>query len=125
MDTAENKIARLEASIARAGEVVTFERLNTDPTTGVSTVEMVVSDVPAWIRSSAPQDLIDSEAKNMRVVVSPTRLLEPVVGSPPAAFGIPQRDDRIIIQGSPANVQQIDPIYYGGILVRINLLCRG
>jgi hypothetical protein len=41
------------------------------------------------------------------------------------AFGLPQRDDRLLIQGDPSNVQEVAPIYYGGALVRVNLLCRG
>lgn len=124
MDTAQNKIARLERSIAREGEVVTFERLATDATTGASVVVSSV-EVPAWTRSSSPQDLVDGEARDIKITVSPTLLLAETIGSPPEAFGIPRRDDRVLIQNSPANIQNIFPIYWGGVLVRINLLARG
>lgn len=124
MDSAQNKIARLERSIARTGESVVIERLNTDPNTGASEIVKSVS-VPAWIRSSHPQDLLDNEARNIRLVIGPTEILAPTAGSPPEAFGLPQRDDRIILQGFVGNLEQIAPIYYGGVLVRINMVARG
>jgi hypothetical protein len=52
-------------------------------------------------------------------------LLAATIGSPAVAFGIPERDDRLLIQGDRSNVQEVAPIYYGGALVRVNLLCRG
>lgn len=124
MDTAESKIARLERSIARAGQTVLFERLSTDSATGASIIEMSVS-VPAWTRTSFPQDFIDNDARDIRIVVSPTVLFGTEIGSPPQVFGLPKRDDRTIIEGEVANIQQIMPIYYNGEIVRINLLCRG
>lgn len=125
MDTAQTKIIRLEASLARAGQTVTFERLITDSTTGETLIEKSIT-VPARARSSSPQDLIDSEARDITIVVSPTLLLEEMFGSPPAAFGIPLRDDRVVIDdGTVANLQNIFPIYWAGALVRINMLARG
>lgn len=124
MDTAEAKIARLERSIAREGQTVVFERLSTNPTTGASVVQLSLT-VPAWTRASAPQDLADSEARDIRIVVSPTLLLAPAFGSPPMAFGLPQRDDRVLIEGIPTNIHTISPLYYGGVVVRINMICRG
>jgi hypothetical protein len=125
MDTAGGKIARLERSIGRTGESIVLERLATDPTTGASVVVMSVV-LPAWVRSSEPQDLLAGDGvRDIRIVVSPTILMEASIGSPPMAFGLPQRDDRIIVQGSSANIQDIMPIYWGGALVRVNLLARG
>jgi hypothetical protein len=69
--------------------------------------------------------LLDPEAKEMRVIISSTHLLAATIGSPAVAFGIPARDDKLLIQGDPSNVQEVAPIYYGGALVRVNLLCRG
>lgn len=123
MDSAEIKIARLEKSINRTGESVTFERISVNSATGAMMVEKSVT-VPAWIRDSIPQDLLDNEARDVRVIVSPTLFLAEN-GSPPSAFGIPIRDDRVIIHGSTANVQNVAPIYYNGALVRINILARG
>lgn len=124
METAATKIARLDRSIARAGETVTLQRTATDGG-GQVTTSLQLADCPAHVRASAPQDLIDPEAKEMRIVLSATHLLAATIGSPAAAFGIPARDDKVLIQGNPSNVQEVAPIYYGGALVRVNLLCRG
>lgn len=124
METAPTKIARLERSIARTGETVTLERLSTDPTTGASVVLMSLT-LPAHVRASQPQDLLDNEARDIAVILSPTLLLAASIGSPPVAYGLPQRDDRVTVQGAPANVQTVMPLYYTGQLVRVNLLCRG
>jgi hypothetical protein len=125
METAARKIARLDRSIARTGETVTLQRTAVSGSTGAVSVATELPSCPAWVRASNPQDLIDPDAKEMRVVLSPTQLLAATLGSPPAAFGIPERDDKVLIQGDPSNVQEVDPIYYGGALVRVNLLCRG
>ena len=70
------------------------------------------------MRAYGPQDLEAGGVQSIRVVLSPTEL---------GSFGIPSRDDRIVINGNPSNVEQIEPLYYGpgGQLVRVNLLCRG
>jgi hypothetical protein len=125
METAARKIARLDRSIARTGETVTLQRTATEGSTGAVTTALQLSDVPAHVRASKPQDLIDPDAKEMRVVLSPTQLFAATIGSPAVAFGIPERDDKVLIQGDPSNVREVDPIYYGGALVRVNLLCRG
>lgn len=125
METAAKKIARLDRSIARTGEAVTLQRTSTDSGTGAVTVALQLADVPAHVRASAPQDLIDPDAKEMRVILSATHILSATIGSPAVAFGIPERDDKVLIQGNPSNVQEVAPIYYGGALVRVNLLCRG
>jgi len=49
-------------------------------------------------------------------VLSPTGL---------GTFGIPSRDDILVIDGNPSNIQEIAPLSYGGMLCRVNLLCRG
>lgn len=125
METAARKIARLDRSIARTGETVTLQRTAVSASTGAVTVALELADCPAHVRASAPQDLIDPDAKEMQVTLSATHLLAATLGSPPAAFGIPARDDKVLIQGNPSNVQEVAPIYYGGELVRVNLLCRG
>jgi hypothetical protein len=125
METAAKKIARLDRSIARTGETVTLQRTAVNASTGAVTVALELPAAPAHVRASKPQDLIDPDAKEMRVVLSPTHLLAAIIGSPAAAFGIPERDDKVLIQGDPSNVQEVAPIYYGGALVRVNLRCRG
>lgn len=125
METAARKIARLDRSIARTGETVTLQRTAVDGSTGAVTVALSLPDVPTHVRANAPQDLVDPDVKEMRVILSATHLLAETIGSPAVAFGIPERDDKVLIQGDPSNVQEVVPIYYGGALVRVNLLCRG
>jgi hypothetical protein len=123
MSTAAEKIARLDRSIARAGDSVTIQRTATAATGVVTVTEQVVC--PAHVRASAPQGLLDEGGvKEIAVIISATPLLT-AGGSPPAAFGVPSRDDRILIQGEPSNIVEVAPIRYGGALVRVNLLCRG
>lgn len=119
------KIKRLDRSIARAGKTVTLQRTAVDGSTGGVTTILELIDCPAWIRPTKPQDLIDPSVREIRVVLSPTQLLAETIGSPAAAFGIPERDDKVLIQGDPSNIQEVAPIYYGGALVRVNLLCKG
>lgn len=122
-ETAAAKRARLDRSIARTGETVTLRRLAVDAAGAVSIIAEL-PDCPAHIRVTAPQDLLAVGVVEHRVILSGTQLLA-LLGSPGAAYGIPRPDDRILIHEVPANIQTIAPIYYGGELVRVNLLCRG
>ena len=108
-------IGRLDAAIAGYAQSVTLRRLTIDPTTGASTVAQEIT-APAAVRAFVPQSLEAGEAQEIRVVVSPTGL---------GTFGLPGRDDVILIDSNPSNITQIAPLYYGGALVRVNLLCRG
>jgi hypothetical protein len=112
--TPEVLIARLDAAIAGYGQTVTLQRtaIGTD---GAITVASEITCAAA-VRTYAPQDLEAGEVQDIRVVVSPTGL---------GAFGVPNRDDPIIINGDRSNIEQIAPLYYGGALVRVNMLCRG
>lgn len=124
METAGSKINRLERSIARTGESIILERLVVNPADGSESTLMSIT-IPAWIRSSDPQDLLVSDVRDIRIVISPTLLMEANIGSPPVAFGLPQRDDRAIVEGVSTNLQDVMPISWGGEIVRINLLARG
>jgi len=108
-------IARLDAAIDGYGQTVTLQRTAVDPTTGAATVADEVT-CPAAVRQYGPQDLEAGDVQDIRVVISPTAL---------GAFGLPSRDDRIVIDGNPSNITQIAPLSYGGTLCRVNLLCRG
>jgi hypothetical protein len=108
-------IARLDAAIAGYGQTVTLQRTAIDAATGAITVAEEIT-CPAHVRAFAPQDLEAGEVQDIRVILSPTGL---------GTFGIPNRDDRIVIGTDPSNIEQIGPLYYGGHLVRVNLLCRG
>jgi hypothetical protein len=113
--TPETVIARTDAAIAGYGQVVTFQHTSVDSATGGITIVDSV-DCPAFVRSTAPQDIQSGGIVDIRVVVSPTGL---------GSFGMPSRDDRIVINGNPSNVEEIAPLYYGGQLCRVDLLCRG
>lgn len=125
METAATKIARLDRSIARRGETVTFQRTVTDGATGAVMVALQLTDCPARVRASEPQDLIDPDVKENEVTISSTHILAATIGSPAVAFGVPERDDKVLIDGDPSNIQEVKTIKYGGALVRVNLLCRG
>lgn len=113
--TPQVAIARLDAAIAGYGQSVTLQHTAVDGATGGITVAQEIT-CPAAVRNFGPQDLEAGEVQDIRVVVSPTGL---------GSFGVPLRDDRILIDGNPANITQIAPLSYGGTLVRVNLLCRG
>jgi len=108
-------IARLDAAIAGYGQTVTVRRTAVDPVTGATTVAEEIA-CPAAVRNFGPQSLESGESQEIRVVLSPTGL---------GSFGIPSRDDIILIDGDPANITEIAPLSYGGALCRVNLLCRG
>jgi hypothetical protein len=113
--TPQTMISRLDRALSPTGESVSLQRTAIDSSTGAITVSDEVT-CPAQIRAYAPQDLAAGEVQDIRVILSPTGL---------GAFGVPGKDDRIVINGNPSNIEQIGPIYYGGQLVRLNLLCRG
>lgn len=113
---ADRWIRMLDRMIARfGGDTVTLQRIAVDGDTGATTVTTAAT-CPAFVRARAPQDFVDSEAPDTEVVLSVSSL---------GSFGVPVRDDRIIINGAEANIMEIAPIYMGGALVRVNLLCRG
>lgn len=112
--SARAHIKRLDAAIARAGDNIVLQRVAADAA-GVVTVTAAAS-CPAWVRAAHPQDIAEPGVQEHRVVLSASSL---------AVFGVPDRDDRILIEGAAANIVEIEPIRYGGALVRVNLLCRG
>ncbi len=108
-------IDRLDAALTGYGQTVTLQRTTVDSATGAITVSESV-DCAAAVRTTGPQDLEAGEVVPIRVIVSPTGL---------GTFGIPSRDDRLLIAGDPANITQVAPLYYGGQLVRVHLTARG
>jgi hypothetical protein len=113
--TPRTLISRLDKAIAGYGQSVTLQRTTVDNTTGGVTVAAEVT-CAAKFRTFGPQDLDAGGVQDISVVLSPTGL---------GSFGLPSRDDRIVLGGDPSNIEQIAPHYYGGTLVRIDLLCRG
>jgi len=107
-------IARLDAAIAGYGQTVTLRRTTTDANGAVTVSEEVTC--PAAVRNFGPQSLESGESREIQIVVSPTGL---------GSFGVPRRDDKILIGTDDANITEIAPLSYGGALCRVNLLCRG
>jgi len=106
-------IGRLDAAIAGYGQTIELQRTAVDAAGDVSVAESVTC--PAKVRAFGPQDL-EAAVTDIQVIISPTGL---------GGFGVPSRDDRVVIAGNPSNIVQVAPLYYGGALVRVNLLCRG
>lgn len=107
-------IASLDRALAGYGQEVVLQHTAVDAAGDVSVTDSV--QCPAKVRQFGPQDLEAGGVVEIQVIVSPTGL---------GAFGLPSRDDRIMIAGNPSNIVQVAPLYYGGELVRVNLLCRG
>jgi hypothetical protein len=112
---AETVIARLDAALAGYGQTVTLQRTSVDTATGAVTVTDSI-DCPAAVRPTGPQDLEAGDVVPITIIVSPTGL---------GGFGVPSRDDRLLVNGDPTNIMQVAPLYYGGALVRVNLTARG
>ncbi len=113
-------IAMLDRQLARHGEDIILQRLATDIATGAQFALNQVDPCRAMVRANEPQELsaMTGEAPNTHVILSPTDLAR-------AMFpGVPQKDDRLIIQGRNNNVEIVSPIYLAGQLVRINIECR-
>jgi len=106
-------IAELDAAIAGYGQTVELQRTAVDAVGDVSVAESVMC--PAKVRQYGPQDL-EAAVTDIQVILSPSGL---------GSFGVPSRDDRVVIAGNPSLIVQVAPLYYGGTLVRVNLLCRG
>ena len=115
MISARQIIGRLDRALALYAQTVTLQHTTIDASTGAITVVDEVT-CPAKFRTYVPQDLQAGDVQDINVILSPTGI---------GAFGLPSRDDRIMIDDNPSNVEQIGPLYFGGELVRVNLLCRG
>jgi hypothetical protein len=114
---ADYLVSRLDAAVAKYQPLTaTLQRLSIDSATGATFVAKQVADFPAFIKNFVPQDLEAGEVQDIRVVMSPRWL---------STFGMPERDDRVIIDGNPSNVEQIGALKFCGQVVHVNLLCRG
>ena len=113
--TPDTLIARLDAALAHYGQSVTIQRTAVDAAGGVTVAAEVTCK--AAVRVFGPQDLESAgDVQDIKVILSPTGL---------GTYGVPSRDDRLLIDGDPANITQIAPLYFGGRLVRVNLNARG
>ena len=119
MNEARAAIADLDRELRKVGEDIVLQRLVTDPDTGAQSPSYI-ANCRANVRAHQPQELqfMAGEAPVTVIVLSPTDLARELWP------GLPQKDDRAIVQGRSANVEIVSPIYVGGTLVRIDLQTR-
>ena len=103
-----DSVATLNRSLARVGTRLTIER-------NVSGGSPLTTSALAFVRGYQPNELTDDiEQNDRKVILSPTGL----------AF-VPQRLDRIVIQGVRCSVQAADAVEVSGAVVRIDCQVRG
>ncbi len=109
-------ISRLDDGLLRWGQDVTLQRRVTDDA-GAQTVAFEAL-CRAVVRAHLPQQIEHiayDPAQPTKLIMSPTSLTR-------AAWpGLPARDDRLIINGQPNNVETVSPIEVDGVVVRIDL----
>src|SRR5690349_5917349 len=110
-------IAALDRHLARHGQDIVLQRLATD-SEGVVTVTAEQTCRAAVTAGTAPQSLdpMSGEAPNTKIIMSPTSLVGWV--------GLPAKDDRILIESVPNNIEIVTPRLINGQLVRIELETR-
>jgi len=115
-DSAEGRIARLDASLARRGQDITVRRLTLGP--GGLQIPFDAEGVRARVRAAADDELIANIAQQQWIVIlSPTGL---------SAFPLPLRKgDKAVIDGAAKNVELVKPFLVDGTLVRIELTVFG
>jgi hypothetical protein len=105
------EIAALDRGLARSGETVTLRRKS--PAAEVTCLAVVRS----YEAKPQADDLVGNIAQqDLFVILSPTPL---------GAFGLPTRDDLLVIGGMPRAIEAVTPIRIGSDVVRIELKVRG
>ena len=102
------QIAHLDAALSRRGTTIQLRKTNT--ATGQ------ISVLAKW-RGYKPDELTGIiQQGDSKVIISPTGL---------DAFGIPPQNGYVVIDNAPRRIIAPNPIYDGGVLVRIELQVRG
>ncbi len=114
-------IATLDYALAKAGADATLRRIGG---TAPSTTNY---DVTVRVRIDSPsiEELLAGIAMSVsNVIMSPSEIA--AASWPASADGsLPRRNDRLIIDGRTRVIEQVDPKYIGGELVRIELKVSG
>lgn len=101
-------VADLDAALARRGTTVQLRKTNTH----VGQVS-----VPAkWIGYKPDEIAGIIQQGDTKVILSPTGL---------ESFGVPPQNGYVVLAGVPRRIISANPIYDGGVLVRIELQVRG
>lgn len=106
--TPAQQIADLDAALRRRGTTVQLRKANT---------HVGQLDVLAKWRGYKPDEIAGIiQQGDTKVVISPTGL---------DAFGVPPQNGYVVLTGIPRRIVSANPIYDGGVLVRIELQVRG
>jgi hypothetical protein len=112
-------IDALDRQCAQHGQDVVLQRFSTD-SEGLQSITAEATCRAIVQGGGAPQELVPmpGEAPNTKIIMSPTGLV--------AAMwpGLPAKDDRILIEGVPNNIEIVDPRSIDNQLVRIELQAR-
>lgn len=116
-DTPVGMIARLDAALARRGQDIVLRRL----TLGTGGLQVPFdAGVRASVRAAKPEELIGNvDQTHSRVVISPTSLAA-------AQWAMPiRKNDKAVIAGRVRNIEFVQPIEVGDVLVRVELTVAG
>jgi hypothetical protein len=122
MSEASSCIADLDAALAEAGEDIRLVRL----TLAAGGEQIPFSaDCRGLVRQYQPQELVGGIIQgDTKVILSPTQLAARQWPGPGLA-PLPQKGDRVLIQGRQRNVEAVEPFYVADVLVRLELTVRG
>lgn len=113
--TPADAISSLDRQIAEHGQVVTFRRV-------VPNKPPIEARVRAFVRGYKPDELSSGiKQGSSLMILSPTNM--------PAAFrGVANRlasNEKVKVSGRSLNVEIVEPVEIGGVLVRLNVMLSG
>lgn len=116
-DSAEGRVARLDAALARRGQDITIRRLTLGP--GGIQIPFDAEGVRASVRAVRAEELVgEIDQTASKLVISPTGLH--------AAFPLPiRKGDKAVIAGRERNIEFVLPFEVDDVLVRIELMVAG
>lgn len=112
-------IASLDRALAQQGQDIVLQRFTTD-SEGVQSIVAEALCRAVVTGGGSPQELVPmpGESPNTMIIMSPTGLIA-------AAWpGLPLKDDRVLIEGVPNNIEVVTPRLVNNQLVRIELQVR-
>lgn len=117
-DSAEARIARLDAALARRGEDIIIRRVTLGPNS--TQIPFNVEGVRARVKALDANELVNGVDQTWsRVILSPTQLTA-------AHFPLPiRKGDKAVIGGAERNIEFPKPFVVDDVLVRIELMVAG
>lgn len=129
MSVAQFEVSQLDRSLAVDGEDFVLRRVI--GTTNLANIDVVCR---GCIRGYLPHELTTSIIQgDTKIIMSPTQIIAaqwpgglPVISSNAALdHRVPRKNDKVVVQGKPRNIEAASPIYLANELVRIELQTRG